>query len=189
MKDLVKISKNNALDLFLNTKGHPFAYFAFLTKPVLTGGKKTLANFGGIVYKASRYTFVMNRDYLQNIAKKLLKLGIDLENWKPEKHPYATNIGGNVLQHNEDIDTKSIYESRIYLQFLLHEGCNIESKYFDANFNEISFENIKPYLRDNTSKKQTEIGIDKKDQVPIINPSLDNLIQFTLNGIKYEIKK
>jgi hypothetical protein len=189
MKNLVKISKNDALDLFLNTKGHPFAYFAFLTKPTLTGGKKTLANFGGIVYKASRYTFVMNREYLKNIQKELEKLGIDLENWKPEKHPYATNIGGNVLQHNNDLNNKSIYESRIYLQFLLHKGCNIESKYFDAKFNEIDIENIRPYFRDNTSKKQTEIGIEKNNQIPIINPSLDNLLEFTLNGIKYEIKK
>lgn len=187
MANLVKISKNEALELFLQVKGHPFTYFSFLTKPTLTGGKKTLETFGGIVYKLSRYTFVINRDYLDNIQKELKEKGINPENWLAQGHNYATHIGGNVLQHNEDLE-KSIFQSRIYLQFILHKGCNIESIYFDSKFRQIPVEAIAPYFRDNTSKKQTEAGIEKPDQIKIVNFSLDNLLEFTLNGKKYEIK-
>ena len=188
MKNLVKVSRNEALDLFLNVKGNPFSYFSTLTKPTLTGGKKTLDLFDGIVYKVSRYTFVMNRDYLKNIDKVLTEKGIDKNLWIPENHKYATHLNGNVLCHNDDLN-KSINDARFYIQFILHNGCNIESKYFDSKFNQIPLESIKPYFRDNTSKKQTEIGIEKNDQIKIVNFSLDSILEFTLNKNKYEIKK
>jgi hypothetical protein len=188
MKNLVKITKAQALELFLNLKGHPFSYFATLSNANLTGGKKTLANFGGIVYKFARYTFVMNRDYLQNIEKTLSKKGIDFANWEPEAHKYATHIKGNVLCHNDDLN-KDINDARIYIQFILHKGCNIESTYFDGKFKEIDIEKLKPYFRDNSSKKQSEIGIEKNEQVPVINFKLDSIFQFTLNGTKYEVIK
>ncbi len=188
MKNLVKVTKKEALELFLNVKGNPFSYFATLSNANLTGGKKTLENFGGIVYKFARYTFVMNRDYLQNIEKTLLKKGIDFANWQPQPHNYATHIKGNVLIHNEDLN-KNISDARIYIQFILHKGCNIESTYFDRNFKEIDIEKLKPYFKDNTSKKQIEIGIEKNEQIPVINFKLDSIFQFTLNGTKYEIIK
>jgi hypothetical protein len=58
----------------------------------------------------------------------------------------------------------------------LHKGCNIESIYFDANFKEIDVEKLKPFFRNNTSKKQTEIGIEKNEQIPVINFKLDDMI-------------
>ena len=52
---------------------------------------------------------------------------------------------------------------------------------------EDALEQIKPYMRDNTSKKQVEFGIPKEAQIPCINPSVNNIRAISLNGERYEV--
>ena len=49
--------------ILMGIKGHPFSHWALMTEATLTGGKKTLALFGGVVYKFATYTIVANRKY------------------------------------------------------------------------------------------------------------------------------
>ncbi len=186
MKQLTQITKAILMQLLMAVKGHPFTHWVLFTQPTLVGGKKTLALFGGAVYKFATYTIAVNRGYDRAIEIKGEKLGLDFSNWKPQPHLYATHIGGNVLCHNADMNLP-IEQKRLYAQFLLHSGCQLDVQYYDAEMKPINFATIKPYLRNNTSKKQTEFGIPQADQVPVINPSLDSIRGISMNGQIYEI--
>ena len=70
---------------------------------------------------------------------------------------------------------------------MLHKGCQIETQYFDSEMQPIALETIKPFLRDSGSKKQTDLGIAKSEQVPCINFGMGSIKQFTIEGQKYEI--
>ena len=187
-RPLYQVTLLEAVTLMENTKGHPFQGVELLTKQVLTGGKKTLALFGGEVYKYARYVFAVNRGYDRAIEIATDKLGIQFENWQPQPHNYATHIAGNILTHNNDLDLpKGHTERRDYAQFLLHKGCQIESQYFDAEFRPIDAETIKPFLPIRTSPKQANIGLADADQIKVINPSVKSIKRFVANGCEYEI--
>ena len=186
VKQVTKITRAILLQMLLAVKGHPFTHWVLFTQPTLTGGKKTLALFGGAVYKFATYTIAVNRDYLRALEIKSEQLGLDFSNWTPAPHNYATNIGGNILCHNADMNLPT-EQQRLYAQFLLHSGCQREVAYFDANMQPIDINVIKPYLRDNTSKKQSDFGIAKADQQAVINPSLDSIKGISMNGQIYEI--
>jgi hypothetical protein len=175
-----------AVTLMRGVKGHPFSYWAALTEPSLSGGKSTYAQFGGKVYKYATYTLVINRDYNKAIGYKAEELGLNMENWKPQPHKYADHLEGNILYHRADSDLP-IEQRRLYAQFMLHKGCQIESQYFDAELQPIAFERVKPFLKDKESKKQTEFGLSKEEQIPCINFGIGSIKLFTLNGQKYEI--
>lgn len=186
VQELIQVSVMEAVNLMRSVKGHPFTFWASFTEPSLSGGKSTYTQFGGKVYKYATYTLVINRDYNKAIGNKAEELGLNMENWKPEPHKYADHLEGNILYHRADSDLP-IEQRRLYAQFMLHKGCQIESQYFDAELQPIEFERVKPYLKDKESKKQTEFGLDKEHQVPCINFGIGSIKQFTMNGQKYEI--
>lgn len=181
-----RISVMQLAQILMGVKGHPFTHWALFTEATLTGGKKTLAQFGGVVYKYATYTIAVNRDYNRAIELLAEKLGIDFENWTPAPHNYADNIGGNLLCHRADLDLP-MEQQRLYAQFLLHKECQREFEYMDSEMRPIDFELIKPHLRDNTSKKQLDLGIAKEVQIPCINPSLNSIKAVSLNGEIYEV--
>ena len=189
LKNIIQISLTELFNLLLSIQGHPFTAIELWTEPVLTGGKKTLALFNGAVYKHSRYVFVTNRDYNRALELLAEKLGIDFTNWKPQDHNYADNVGGNVLTHRADLSMPIDSEARRnYAQFILHKDCQIEVTYFDAELNEISMDRIKPYLREQTSKKQSEqLGLSNENQIKIINPSLKSIKRISAFGNIYEV--
>ena len=133
--------------------------------------------------------FVTNRDYNRALELLAEKLGIDFTNWKPQDHNYADNVGGNVLTHRADLSMPIDSEARRnYAQFILHKDCQIEVTYFDAELNEISMDRIKPYLREQTSKKQSEqLGLSNENQIKIINPSLKSIKRISAFGNIYEV--
>ena len=186
-KQSIAISRNEKIDLLLSiTDIHTFQGVHLYTELTLKGGKKSLELFGGKVFKLARYVFA-KRDYTTAIINKGEKLGLDIENWKPQPHNYATHIKGNVLGHNEDMHL-DIYDEnkRLYVQFMLHKGSSLEAKYFDANLNEISKDEIAPYLIEKTiSKKQSDFGFTQSEFIPVINPKMDSIVRFTANGIEY----
>ena len=186
MKQVTAITKAILMQLLMAVKGHPFTHWVLITQPTLVGGKKTLALFGGAVYKYATYTIAVNRGYDRAIEILSEKLGIDFSNWTPQPHNYATHIGGNVLCHNADMQLP-MEQRRLYAQFIMHKGCQREVQYFDAEMKPIDYAVIKPYLRDNTSKKQTELGIPQADQTAVINPSLDSIRAISMNGQVYEV--
>jgi hypothetical protein len=75
----------------------------------------------------------------------------------------------------------------LYAQFMLHTDCQREVEYYDAQMRPLTFDQVKPYLRDNTSKKQVEFGIPKEQQIPCINPSVNNIRSISINGERYEV--
>jgi len=172
--------------ILLGIKGHPFSHWALMTEATLTGGKKTLAQFGGIVYKFATYTIVANRKYDRAIELLAEKLNLDFANWTPQDHLYAERLGGNVFQHKADKHLP-IEQKRLYAQFMLHTDCQREVEYYDAQMRSLTFDQVKPYLRDNTSKKQVAFGIPKAEQIPCINPSVNNIRAISINGDRYEV--
>lgn len=172
--------------LLMGVKGHPFTHWALFTEATLTGGKKTLAQFGGVVYKYATYTIAVNRNYLKAMEIAAGKLGLNFENWTPAPHNYADNIGGNVLCHRADLELP-MEQKRLYAQFLLHKQCQREVEYMDSEMRPLTFDQVKPYLRDNTSKKQSDFGMAKEEQIPVINPSLNSIKAVSLNGEIYEV--
>lgn len=185
--NIIQVTIAEAVTIMMNVVGHPFTYWATFTEPTLTGGKKTLALFEGAVYKYATYNLVDNRKYDRAIEIACEKLGIDFSNWKPQDHNYAEHIGGNIMSHKADAHIEDIMQRRLYAQFMLHKGCQIECQYFDANLKPIAFETIKPYLRDNTSKKQADLGLSAEEQIPCINFGMGSIKQFTIDKQKYEI--
>ncbi len=185
-KQSIAVSRNEKIDLLLSMPSYTFQGIHLLTEPTLKGGKKTLALFGGKVFKLARYVFA-KRDYNTAIINKGEKLGLDIENWKPQPHNYATHIKGNILGHNEDMHL-DIYDEnkRLYAQFMLHKGSVLESQYFNADMIEISKDEIAPYLIEKTiSKKQSDFGFTQSEFIPVINPKLDSIIRFTANNCEY----
>lgn len=185
-KEIIRVTMAEAVEMMMNVKGHPFTHWATFTEPTLVGGKKVLELFGGVVYKFATYNLVDNRKYDRAIEIACGKLGIDFSNWKPQDHKYAEHIGGNMMSHKEDKHLP-ILERRLYAQFMLHKGCQIRCEYFDSNIQPIAFETIKPHLRDNTSKKQTELGLSKEEQIPCINFGMGSIKQYSMYGNTYEI--
>jgi hypothetical protein len=59
--------------------------------------------------------------------------------------------------------------------------------YFDAEMKPIALETIKPFLKEKSSKKQTDFGLSKAEQIPCINFAIGSIKQFTIGGQKYEI--
>jgi hypothetical protein len=185
-RPLYQVTLSEALAVLMNVKGHPFQGIELLTEANLSGGKKTLALFGGTVYKYARYVFAVNRGYDRAIEIASEKLGLNFENWQPQPHNYATHVQGNILLHNADFEIEET-QKRYYAQFLLHKGCQIESEYFDAEFRPIDVETLKPFFVTKSSPKQTNFGLSDADKVPVINPSLKSIKRFATNGADYEI--
>lgn len=184
--NVIAVTLAEAVTMFRAVKGHPFSYWATFTEPTLTGGKSTYNQFGGKVYKYATYTLVKNRSYDRAIEILCEKLGINFADWKPQSHNYADHLEGNVLFHRADADME-IMDRRLYAQFLLHKGCQIESQYFDAEMRPIDYATIKPYLKDSSSKKQSDLGIAEEDQIACINFAIGSIKQYTLEGQRYEI--
>lgn len=188
VKQVISINLFQALNIMLAFVSHPFTAWVLFTEVALKGGKSAYAVFGGKVYKLAKYVVPVNRGYDRAIELKAEKLGLNFDNWKPQPHPYATHISGNILTHNNDLDMSlESTERRNYAQFMLHKDCQIEVQYFDAEMRPLTFEQVAPYLVDKTSKKQSDFGIAKTDQVPCINPSLKSIQSFSANGVIYEI--
>lgn len=182
------ISSNELFNLLTSLKGHPFEGIVLFTKCVLSGGKKTEALFNGGVYKLARYVFVANREYNRALELLCIKLGIDFNNWQPQAHNYANiKMGGNVICHDADANLP-MDEKRLYAQFMFHEGCTIETYYFNGEMQPITYEEVKAYLPNKESKKQSEkLGLTKENQLKIINPSLKSIREVRINGMIYEV--
>jgi hypothetical protein len=189
MKNLIEaiqVRIMEAVAIMRAVKGHPFSFWASFTEPSLEGGKATYNLFGGKVYKYATYTLVANREYNRAIEIAAEKSGIDFTNWKPQPHNYADHLEGNILYHRADANMP-VEDRRLYAQFMLHKGCQIESMYFDAEMKPIALETIKPFLKEKSSKKQTDFGLAKSEQIPCINFAIGSIKQFTIGGQKYEI--
>lgn len=183
-----QISPRQLFDLLTSIKGHPFEGIVLFTMPTLMGGKATKALFKGGVYKLARYVFCTNREYLRALELKCIAMGIDFANWQPQAHNYAnTKMGGNVICHDGDINLP-FEEKRLYAQFMFHEGATIENYYFDGEMQPLTYEQVKPYLPNKDSKKQREqLGLEGKDQLKTINPSLKSIREVRINGMIYEV--
>lgn len=181
-----RITQSQLLDMLLEVKGHPFSHWALMTEANLKGGQKVLAQFGGIVHKFATYTVVVNRKYDRAVELLAEKLNLDFANWTPAPHNYADHIGGNVLGHRADKHLP-IIERRLYAQFMLHKDCQREVEYYDSQMRPLTFDQIKPYMKDSTSKKQTEFGIAKSEQIPVINPSLCNIRSVSMQGDIFDV--
>jgi hypothetical protein len=184
--DVIQVTIAEAVTIMRGVKGHPFTYWASFTEPSLSGGKATYNQFKGAVYKFATYTLVANREYNRAIELACEKYGKDFSQWKPQPHNYADHLEGNILYHRADAHLPEM-ERRLYAQFMLHKGCQVESQYFDAEMMPIPYETIKPFLKEKTSKKQEEIGLSKEEQIPCINFGIGSIKQFTMNGQRYEI--
>ena len=182
-----KVARTEKIDILLSiTDIHTFQGIHLLTEPTLKGGKKTLELFGGKVFKLARYVFA-TREYDTAVTNLGKKLGLNIEDWKPQPHNYATHIKGNILGHNEDMHL-DIYDEnkRLYAQFMLHKGSSLEATYFNANMIEIAKDEIAPYLIEKTiSKKQSEFGFTQDNFIPVINPKIESIIRFTANNTEY----
>lgn len=181
------IGGNDLFNLLTSIKGHPFEGIVLFTKVVLSGGKRTEAQFNGGVFKLARYVFCANREY--NRALELLcgKMGIDFANWQPQAHNYANiKMGGNVICHDNDANLP-MADKRLYAQFMFHEGCTIETFYFNGEMQPLTYDEVKAYLPNKESKKQRELGLTKENQLKIINPSLKSIRQVSINGMIYEV--
>ena len=60
-----------------------------------------------------------------------------------------------------------------------------ETAYYDANFQPIPMETIKPLLRDKTSAKQSEVGL--TNQVYYRNFKIESVRELSMNGEVYTI--
>lgn len=186
VKEIIQVRVMEAVAIMRAVKGHPFSYWASFTEPTLDGGKASYSHFGGKVYKFATYTLVANREYNRAVEIAAEKLGIDFTNWKPQPHNYADHLEGNILYHRADV-ALPVEGRRLYAQFMLHKGCQIESQYFDADMRPITLDRIKPFLKEKSSKKQTDFGLAKSEQIPCINFAIGSIKQFTIGGLKYEI--
>lgn len=187
-KPRVQITLAQLFDLLIAVKGHPFEGVVLFTKSVLMGGKKTEALFNGGVYKMARYVFCANREYLRALELLCEKMGVDYNNWKPQAHNYANiKMGGNVICHDAD-QSLPMELKRLYAQFIFHDGATIESHYFNGEMQPLTFEQVKPYLPNRDSKKQAEqLGLEREQQIKIINPSLKSIREVRMNGLIYEV--
>lgn len=188
VKQIIEVSIAQAMQILMAIKGHPFTGIELFIEATLVGGKRTLDLFDGKVYKHSRYVFAINRGWDRAIEIACDELGIDFANWTPEPHLYADHISGNILTHRADLSLPlNSADRRNYAQFLLHSGCVIETNYFDNQLRPLTIDQVKPYLRDNSSAKQTALGIAKADQKRVINPSMKSIKSFSANGCEYRI--
>ena len=188
LKVAIQINFVQAMEILMAIVGHPFTAWTLFTEQTLVGGKSAYAVFGGKVYKLAKYVLVVKRDYNRAIELACDKAGIDFSDWKPQPHPYATNIGGNLLTHNNDLNmAMDSNDRRNYAQFMLHKDCQIEVQYFDAELRPLTYEQVAPYLGNKVSKKQTDLGLSKDEQIKVINPSIKSIQSFSANGNIYEI--
>lgn len=186
-KQINSIGGGDLFNLLTSIKGHPFEGIVLFTKVVLMGGKKTEALFNGGVFKLAKYVFCANREYNRALEIICGKMGIDFANWTPQAHNYANiKMGGNVICHDSDA-LLPMEEKRLYAQFMFHEGCTIETFYFNAEMQPLTYDQVKPYLPNKESKKQADLGLSKENQLRIINPSLKSIRQVSINGMIYEV--
>ena len=188
IKEVISVTLLQAIQIMQLIAGHKFTGIVLFTEQTLVGGKSAYALFGGKVYKLANYVFAINRSYNDNVTDKAEGLGINVDLWKPQPHNYATNVGGNMFVHNEDLSlAETDLSRRVYAQFLLHKGCQMNAQYFDAEMRPLTFEQVAPYLPNKSSKKQSDLGIAKADQVKVINPSIKSIQSFSANGVIYDI--
>lgn len=187
-KPRVQITLWQLYALLISIKGHTFEGLVLFTKSVLTGGKSTEQMFKGGVYKLARYVFCANREYVRALEILCEKKGIDIANFTPQRHNYANiKMGGNVICHDAD-ETLPLELKRLYAQYIFHEGATIEAHYFDGEMQPLEYSQVKPYLPNKESKKQKEqLGLNKDEQIKIINPSLKSIREVRVNGIIYEV--
>lgn len=192
---------NTALELrpmelvtkLMGLKGHPFGALKFFNEVTdLVGGKSTFNQFGGKVYKYMRLNYMNNVDYKTAIENRMKKEGLNPDDFRHEGHKWLkrykngeelTTIGYHEADENLDIELR-----RWYLIVYIVSGKQVfEVNYFDANFQPIPMEVIKPLLRDKTSKKQADAGLNDDSQVVYRNFKIESVRELSINGEVYTI--
>jgi hypothetical protein len=190
-KNLLTIAPIEILHLFMNETTHLFTDYTICSLADLLGGKKLLANYGGAIYKRSVLNAPNNRDYYTAIANKQNALNIEGEIELAE-HLYADryiadNGKKSVLSyHRADINLAPELR-RNYLNVIPTYCKSVE--YFDANMNLIDTEELRPYFKDKTSKKQTELGLVGENQINFRNIKLDSFENIHYRGSIYIVQK
>ena len=190
-KNLLSIAPIEILRLFMNETKTLFTDYTICSKATLLGGKKLLADYGGAIYKRSTLNAPNNRDYYTAITNLQNKLNIEGE-MEMEAHLYAIryiadNGKKSVLSYHKEDSHLAPELRRNYLNVIPTYCTSVE--YFDANMNVIDTEELRPYFIDKTSKKQTELGIAKENQIIFRNIKLDSFEKIHYRGSIYTIEK
>ena len=168
-------------------KGHPFGQVKFFGEyEGLSGGKKTLAQFGGKVYKYFRAVAMTNVQYETAVNNRLIKSGEEAI-FQAKQHKwmdrYFTEDGEMTTLgfHRADKDLP-LSERRWYLVLYFTSPSQIfESAYFDADLREIDKERIKQYFPSTESKTQTDAGL-TDNQVIFRTAKIENIREITIGG-------
>jgi len=190
-KNHLTIESNEILALFINETKTLFTDYTICGLASLLGGKKLLEQYGGAIYKRSVLNAPNNRDYYTAITNLQNKLEIDGE-MEMEPHLYAVryiadNGKKSVLSYHKDDAHLPPTERRNYLNIIPTYCTSVE--YFDANMQPIDSELLRPFFKDTTSKKQTELGIAKENQIVFRNVKLENIEKIHYRGNIYTITK
>lgn len=192
---------NTALELrpmelvskLMGLKGHPFGALKFFNEVTdLVGGKSTFNQFGGKVYKYMRLNYMNNIDYKTAIENRMKKEGLNPDLFQHEGHKWMkrykngedlTTLGYHQADEHLDIELR-----RWYLIVYIVSGKQVfDVSYYDANFQPIDMATIKPLLRDKTSKKQTDVGLNGDSQVVYRNFKIESVRELSINGEVYTI--
>jgi hypothetical protein len=168
-------------------KGHPFGQVKFFGEyEGLSGGKKTLALFGGKVYKYFRAVAMTNVQYENAVNNRLIKSGADAI-FQAQQHKwmdrYITEDGElTTLGFHRADKGLPLSERRWYLVLYFTSPSQIfESVYYDADLREINKDLIKPHLPSTESKTQSDAGL-SENQVIFRTAKIENIREITIGG-------
>lgn len=175
----------------MGLKGHPFGALKFFNEVSdLKGGKSTFNQFGGKVYKYMRLNYMNNIDYKTAIENRMKAEGLNPDLFQHEGHKWLTRYKVDneltTLGYHKEDENLPMEEKRWYLVVYIVSGKQVfETAYYDANFQPIPMETIKPLLRDKTSAKQSEVGL--TNQVYYRNFKIESVRELSMNGEVYTI--
>lgn len=131
-----------------------------------------------VIYKYSANTYGLNYDYAKSVANQLKKEGKGDE-YEALKPYGKTHVSRMILQKDTD-------ENQYYLQLACNSANKGDTRYFDADGNELAFDDIKQYLPTSefTHYKTKRQGTDK--EIMVITPKLQTIVKLSLGDFAYD---
>jgi hypothetical protein len=170
------INQSQLVSLLSAVKGTSFVQLTYVGEQKM---RKTNNPFDTII-KRTNINVSFNYSYENAVNNRLAKKG---EEKTFVSEPLAW---GSWLIPNKIITHKEC----LYVRFYMHSNCNskVEHFYNGEKLEGADLEQAKTFFQEHSeSAKQTEAGLDQKEQCKPFNVKIENIRKITLNGTQYEL--
>lgn len=176
-----RISQIDLIELLAHTSGSKFCSMTTVTEPTL---KKTGNPFlGSVVEKTTEISLLLNFGYDKAVKNRLVKKGIDPNNFQGSGLPWGRwMVGNKIIEHKE-----SIY-ARTFSFRNSHPTSSYSINGVEANEEQVEL--IKSFLPASVptgSAKQYDAGLDKLEQVKPMTLKIESIRKIKIGGVEYII--